>query len=317
MENQAVNTTPPEEKKTSSAARPKKPLIKRIGAFLWENKAFTIGLIIVLGMLTLGIFADKIAPHDAYTGTIRNKLLPPFWVKGGEDGIKEYNPEFFLGADYIGRDTFSRICYGLRMSIIIGFGSVAVSLAIALFMGIVSGLSHPHFLDSVLMRITDVQMAFPFVVLAIVILSVIPPSIGSVIFVLGLCSWAVRARVIRSSVMLQKESDYVAAGMALGASKFRIAWKYIMKNLLPSLIPAIPLDVANAIVLESLLSYMQIGLKPPVISLGSMMGDGRNYMATHWWLTAIPGFVILIFVLGLNLMGDTLQKKMTNSSTKG
>ncbi|NMA18013.1 MAG: ABC transporter permease [Clostridiaceae bacterium] len=308
MESKETNTKTLES--TNSVARPKKVTFRSIGRFLWENKSFTIGLLIVLFMLSLGIFADYIVPHDAYNGNPREKLLSPFWMK-------DSNPKYVLGTDYIGRDTFSRICYGLQVSIIIGFGSVAVSLTIALVIGIISGLSHPSLLDSILMRLTDVQMAFPFIVLAIIILSVVEPTIGSVILVLGLCSWAVRSRVIRSSVMIQKESDYVAAGIALGASKFRIAWKYILRNLLPSLVAAIPLDVANAIVLESLLSYMQIGLKPPIISLGSIMGDGRNYMASHWWMTAIPGFVILFFVLGLNLMGDTLQKKMTDVSVKG
>jgi peptide/nickel transport system permease protein len=158
------------------------------------------------------------------------------------------------------------------------------------------------------MRITDIQMGFPFIVLAIIILTLVEPTVTSCIVVLSLASWPAYARVLRSNVMLEKEMDYIAAAKAMGASSTRIAIKYLGRNFLPSILPVMPMDIAGAIITESLLSFMSIGIQPPNISLGNIMADGRNYISTSWWITAIPGVVVMIIVLALNLMGDTLQK---------
>ena len=160
------------------------------------------------------------------------------------------------------------------------------------------------------MRITDIQMGFPFIVLAIIALTLFEPNPLSIIIVLSLSAWPAYARVVRSSVMMQKDMDYIAAARMMGAGKLRIAVKYVGKNLMPAILPVLPLDIAAMIINESLLSYMQLGIKSPSISLGNIMADGRQYISTDWWITAIPGIVIMIMVLALNFVGDSLQTKL-------
>ncbi|NMA12550.1 MAG: ABC transporter permease [Chloroflexi bacterium] len=268
--------------------------------YLQKNKSFSIGLGIVLITIFIAIFADSLTPHVPSKLNPKFKLLPPFWVEGG-------NPKYILGTDAIGRDLLSRLIKGIQMSVGISLFSVLSSILIGTTIGVISGLVHPSWLDSVLMRITDIQMGFPFIVLAIIILTMVDPTPFSCIIVLTLSAWPTYARVIRSSVMIEKSSDYVDAAKAMGASRARIAIKYIGRNLLPTIIPVAPMDIASVVITESLLSFMQIGIQPPLISLGNIMSDGRNYISTHWWITAIPGFVIMIIVIGLNLVGDTLQ----------
>ncbi|MBQ6509800.1 MAG: ABC transporter permease [Flexilinea sp.] len=276
--------------------------IQSILKYLWKNKGFTVGLIIILATLFIAIFADQIVPYDPNKMNPRFKLLPVSWAEGGD-------PKYFLGTDAIGRDLLSRLFKGIQMSMLISFASVTSAIVLGTSIGLLAGLSHPGWADTILMRITDIQMGFPFVVLAIIILTMVEPTVGSCIVVLTLSAWPAYARVIRSTVMIDKNSDYVDAAKAMGASKLRIAVKYIGRNLLPTIVPVAPLDIAAVIITESLLSFMQIGIRPPQISLGNIMADGRNYISTHWWITAIPGFVILIIVVALNLIGDALQKQ--------
>lgn len=275
--------------------------IKNVLNFLKKNPSFTIGLVIILITLFIALFADLIVPFDPAASSPKNRLAPPFWSSDAKPG-------YLLGTDYIGRDLVSRIFMGIRTSIFISFLSVGTAIFIGMAVGLVSGLSHPGPIDSILMRITDIQMGFPFIVLAIIILTLVEPTVTSCIVVLSLASWPAYARVLRSNVMLEKEMDYIAAAKAMGASNMRIAVKYLGRNFLPSILPVMPMDIAGAIITESLLSFMSIGIQPPNISLGNIMADGRNYISTSWWITAIPGIIVMIIVLALNLMGDTLQK---------
>lgn len=275
--------------------------IKKVLSFLKKNPSFTIGLIIILITLFIAIFADSIVPFDPAASSPKDRLAPPFWSSDAKPG-------HILGTDYIGRDLVSRVFMGIRTSVFISFLSVGTAIIIGMTVGLISGLSHPGPIDSILMRITDIQMGFPFIVLAIIILTLVEPTVTSCIVVLSLASWPAYARVLRSNVMLEKEMDYIAAAKAMGASSKRIAIKYLGRNFLPSILPVMPMDIAGAIITESLLSFMSIGIQPPNISLGNIMADGRNYISTSWWITAIPGVVVMIIVLALNLMGDTLQK---------
>jgi peptide/nickel transport system permease protein len=277
--------------------------VKRIGKFLVRNPGFTVGLTIMLVMVFIALFADVIAPHDPYLSDPKNKLLPPFWVEGA-------NPDFILGTDYIGRDLLSRIFMGIRTSLIVCVCAVTGAVIIGVLVGIVSGMAYPGPLDSILMRITDIQMGIPFIVMVIIIVSFVTPTVGSCTLVLMLATWAVYARMIRSNVMLEKEMDYVAAAKIMGASKFRIATKYLTRNILSGILPTVPMDISNVILVESCISFMSLGIQPPTISLGNIMADGRNYISTHWWITGLAGFVILIMAVALTLIGDDLQKNM-------
>jgi len=276
--------------------------IKNALSFLRKNPTFTFGLIIILITLFIALFANFIVPFDPASSSPKERLAPPFWSSSA-------NMKHILGTDYIGRDLVSRLFMGIRTSVIVSFLAVGTAVLIGMAVGLASGLAHPGLLDSILMRITDIQMGFPFIVLAIIILTMVEPTVASCIVVLSLASWPAYARVLRSNVMIEKEMDYVAAAKAMGASKLRIAVKYLGRNFLSAIIPVMPMDIAGAIITESLLSFMSIGIQPPNISLGNIMADGRNYISTSWWITAIPGIVVMIIVLALNLMGDVLQKK--------
>lgn len=276
--------------------------IKNAISFLRKNPTFTIGLIIILITLFIAIFADHIVPFDPEASSPKERLAAPSWSSDAE-------VNHLLGTDYIGRDLLSRLFMGIRTSVIISILSVGTAMIIGMTVGLMSGLSHPGILDSILMRITDIQMGFPFIVLAIIILTMVKPTVTSCIVVLSLASWPAYARVLRSNVIIEKEADYVSVAKAMGASKTRIAIKYLGRNFLSAIIPVMPMDIASAIITESLLSFMSIGIQPPNISLGNIMADGRNYISTSWWITAIPGIIVMIIVLALNLMGDVLQKE--------
>lgn len=274
----------------------KKNKFKSVLQWIGKNRLFTIGIVIVVTYLIVGIFAPVIAPQDPAKANPSIRLLKPFT-----------DSEHILGTDAIGRDILSRLIYGVRTSVIIGFCSVLLAALTGLIVGIISGLTSPGPIDSILMRITDVQMGFPFIVLAMIALTLFSPNEVSVTIVLSLALWPAYARTVRSNVIPQKSTDYIAAAKLMGASRWRISVKYIGKNLVPAMLPLIPLDIAGMIINESLLSYMSLGINPPKISIGNIMSDARTYIASDSWYIMIPGIVLIIMVLGLNFVGDNLQ----------
>lgn len=268
--------------------------------FLLRDGSFLLGSIIIVITLFITIFAKQLVPYDPLKGIPKERLMAPFGV-GANSGFH------LLGTDYIGRDLLSRIFSGIYNSMTIGFITIALTVLIGLVIGLVSGLTYPGFLDSVLMRLTDIQMGFPFLLIALMVLSLVDPSVITIILVLSLASWPSYARIIRAGVIVEKEMDYVASARIMGANNFRIAFKYLAKNFIPSILPSVPMDLASIIIAEGLLSFLQLGIRPPGISLGNIMADGKNYIGTHWWVTALPGFVLMIIVLGLNLLADSMQ----------
>lgn len=271
---------------------------KHISVFKWigKNKLFSLGLFIILACLICGIFSPILAPYNPAAPHPGSRLTKPFT-----------DSAHILGTDAIGRDILSRLMYGMRTSVIIGFCSVLLAAVIGVIVGIISGFCSPGPIDAILMRITDVQMGFPFIVLAMIALTLFSPNEVSVTIVLSLALWPAYARNVRSGVLPQKDTDYIAVAKLMGASKWRIATKYIGKNLLPAMLPLFPLDIAGMIINESLLSYMSLGINPPKISLGNMMSDARGYISSDSWYILIPGISLIIMVLGLNFIGDNLQ----------
>lgn len=289
-------------KETSAATAAKtvkKPdgAVKKFLKYCKKNPAFTLGLIIMLVIALVAVFAEQIAPHDPTVNNPKIMLMKPFT-----------DPEYPLGTDYIGRCLLSRIVYGIRTSALLCVTAVVGAVALGVSVGILSGMSYPGKADSVLMRVVDVQMGFPFIVLVIILISLFGQSYPALILVLALSFWAPYARNIRGTVMIEKEMDYISAAKLMGANKWRIATKYLGRNVIPGILPVVPMDLSAAIVIESLLAYMGLGVQPPGISLGNIMGDGKNYIATHWWITAMPGILIIIIAIALTLIGDALHK---------
>lgn len=262
-----------------------------------------VGLLLILLVVILTIGAPILSLHDPQAIDIKNKAAPPIFLSGGD-----WNHP--LGTDGLGRDLWARIVYGLRTSLVISVLTVALAVTIGMTVGIVTGY-FGGFAETALMRATDVQMAFPFIILAIAILSVTQPGPLVLILVLSLSTWPIYARVIRTMVIVDSGSDYVLVAKAMGASHWRIIRRYILRNLWLGVLIMSTLDIATIIVLEALLGFIGLGIQPPTPSLGNIMADGRNYLALgQWWITTLPGVAIVITLLGLNLLGDSLQSKL-------
>jgi peptide/nickel transport system permease protein len=301
-ENDAVVPVPGTEAVVAPDKAPRAAGLKEIAGALSSGSAI-IGLVLVLIVLILAIGAPLLSLHDPQFIDIKQKMAKPIFLSGG-------SWDHPLGTDALGRDLWARIIYGLRMSLIISVLAVALAVIMGLTIGILAGY-FGGIAESVLMRITDVQMAFPFIILAIAILSVTKPGPLVLVLVLSLSSWPVYARVIRTMVIVDSKSDYVLVAKAMGASHFRIIRRYILRNLLLGVAIMSTLDIATIIVLEALLGFLGLGIQPPTPSLGNIMADGKNYLPLgKWWITTLPGVAILITLLGLNLLGDALQSKL-------
>lgn len=269
-------------------------------AFLWENKTLTVGLFMVFLVLVCTFAAPLLTPYGPDDQDIRNRLKPGFWSAEGAPG----HP---LGTDGIGRDLWTRIVYSFRVSLPIGVGAVAVTVLIGLSVALISG-TFGGWIDALLMRLTEVQMAFPFIVLALAILSVRRPTPAILVVVLSLSAWPFYARVVRSIIITEVQSDYVKAARIQGASTWRIVFRYVARNVAPPVFIIATIDIATMIVLEGILSFLGIGVQPPTPSFGNIIADGKDYLNTAWWVTTFPGLAIVFIVFAVNLVGDTLHK---------
>lgn len=271
---------------------------------LLQNKVAALGALIVLGMIFVAIFAPLVAPHQlegevSVGEQLRRRLKPPAWVEGG-------TPEFLLGTDSLGRDILTRIIYGSRVSLMVGFTAVTLSGTIGVILGLISGYSGGLAGDFI-MRIADIWLAFPFLILAILFLSVLGPGLDKLIAVLALGGWVGYARVTRGQVLAVREKEYIEAARALGVPGVRILFRHIMPNTLAPIIVISSFAVATTMLAEAALSFLGLGVKPAIPTWGSMLADGRDYLRDAWWLATFPGIAIMITVLGINLFGDWLR----------
>ncbi|MGY3714611.1 ABC transporter permease [Sutcliffiella cohnii] len=277
--------------KTSSFRRWVKLLLK--------SKTGTVGFIIVLLVVFVAIFANQLAPHDPNKIDPANMLKPPVWAEEGSS-------EFLLGTDNLGRDILSRIILGSQISLLVGISAVVLAGAIGVFVGLIAGY-YGKFIDNVLMRIVDSFLAIPTILFALVILSVFGPSVTTLIIVLGVTNWVTYARLVRGEVLSIKEREFVKAAHSIGVRDSKIILKHLLPNVVSSFIVISTLSVATTIILEASLSFLGLGIQPPTISWGGILSDGRDYLATSWWLATFPGLAITITVLGIIFLGDWLR----------
>jgi peptide/nickel transport system permease protein len=273
--------------------------LRAIGRALWGNKTAAVSGVIVLILIFCAIFAPLISPHDPLRQNPKDRLLPPVFMEGG-------SWEHVLGTDGNGRDLFSRILYGLGISLVLSVSAVLIALCVGVTIGMIAGF-FGGVIDTVLMRLVDVQLAFPYVVLAVAILSLARPTISTLAIVLSLATWAFYARVIRSSVLTQRHADYITAARVAGVGNRGILW-LIFRNLIPPFAVVLTMDVATMIIWEALLGFIGLGVQPPTPSWGNIMADGKNYIVTAWWIATLPGIAIFITLFSINLLGDSLQK---------
>ncbi|MOA02612.1 Glutathione transport system permease protein GsiD [compost metagenome] len=271
----------------------------RLLQLLLKSKTGTVGAVLVLLVILVALFAPLLATHDPAKLDPLLRLKPPMWLEGG-------SAEHLLGTDNLGRDIYSRIVYGAQVSLIVGIGAVLVSGAIGGILGLLSGY-YGKWIDAIIMRIADSLLAIPTILLMLVVLAVVGPGLMTLILVIGATSWVSYARVVRGEVLSLKERDFVKAAKGVGAPNRRILFKHILPNVISSFIVVSGMNVATTIIMEASLSFLGLGIKPPAVSWGGMLSDGRQYIATSWWVATFPGLAITITVLGVIFLGDWLR----------
>jgi peptide/nickel transport system permease protein len=274
-----------------------------------RNGVALLGLVIVAGSVVLAVAAPALAPSDPVRNDLLERLVPPMWMEGGSGR----HP---LGTDTLGRDVVSRLLYGARVSLVVGFSAVVVAGALGLLLGLVSGYYGGR-LDDLLMRLGDVQLAFPALVLAIAVLAVVGSGLLNIVLVLGVTGWVTYARIARGETLSLRHREFVEGARALGAGDAAILWRHVLPNVLPSITVVATFSVARTIIAEASLSFLGLGLPPPAPSWGAMLDEGRNYLTTGWWLALFPGLAILAVVLGINVVGDWLRDTLDPRLERG
>lgn len=269
---------------------------------LWQNKLALIGAVIIVVIVIGAITAPWIAPHDPQSQSLAARFTPPVWQEGGT----WTHP---LGTDALGRDLLSRLIYGARISLIVGIMAVLIQGIIGVILGVLSGF-YGGAVDSVLMRITDVQYAVPFLVLAVAIMAVIGASLRNIIIVLGVTGWVYYARIARAEALALRNREFVEAAHALGASNIRIMIRHILPNLTASIIVIATLRFSSMIIQEASLSFLGLGVPPNIPSWGVMVAEGRGYVDSAWWVAGLSGGAIFLLVMSVNIVGDWLRDEL-------
>lgn len=266
---------------------------------LIRSKTGLLGAVILLAVLLMALLAGVISPHDPYTQDVMHKLLNPVWNQRSD-------PHYLLGTDQLGRDILSRMIYGSRITLMVAFaGTVAAGVA-GVFLGCISGY-YGGWVDAVIMRIADIQLSFPFILLALFIAAVLGPGVGNVILVAGLCFWVQYARMVRGEVLALREKEYVEAVRAIGGSNFRILFRHILPNIMNMVVVIGTLEMARIILMEASLSFLGLGVPVDVPTWGRMLAESRVNMISYPWHAVLPGVLITLTVLGVNLIGDWLR----------
>jgi peptide/nickel transport system permease protein len=260
-------------------------------------------VLILVGFAFVAVFAGVLAPHDPEVGRLAARFRPPFWQAGG-------TAEHLLGTDHLGRDVLSRLIFGARVSVVVGFTAVMVAGAIGTGLGIVSGYLG-GWVDQTIMRITDTWLALPALTFAIFLAAIVGPSEMNIVIILGAVYWTRYARVIRGEVLSLKEREFVRLAIVAGCSRWTIMARHILPNVLNSAIVLGTLMLGIVIVTEAALSFLGVGVPPPKPAWGLMLADGKKgLMVGYWWLTVLPGTCIMLMVLSANLLGDWLRVKL-------
>jgi peptide/nickel transport system permease protein len=257
------------------------------------------GLTVLLVMGGSAVLAPQIAPWDPARQMLMKRLRPPMWQ---ERGLREHP----LGTDHLGRDILSRILYGGRISLGVGLTAVSLSALIGVTLGLLAGFFGGR-ADALIMRVVDVFLAIPYILLAMGVVFALGPSLLNLILVMGATRWVQFARIVRADVLSIREREFVAGARARGNRALRLLVRHVLPNALTPIIVVATLELAFMIIYESALSFLGLGVQPPTPTWGWMLSDGRNYVATAWWLATFPGLAIMLTVLAVNLLGDWLR----------
>jgi peptide/nickel transport system permease protein len=273
--------------------------LRLVARSLGRDRAAILGVLLVLAWLGVGLLGPVVTPGDPNRQELADALRPPVWLEGG---VREQP----LGTDHLGRDILVRIVYGARTSMLVGVSAVAL----AVVAGALAGLFAAEWggaVDEVLMRVADIQLSIPFILLAITVLALLGGSMRSMVLVLVLAGWVIYARVLRSELLYLREVEFVQGARALGASRLRVIFRHLLPNTAGMIVVVATLELANVIILEAALSFLGVGIGPPEVSWGTMLADGRDYLTTEWWIATLPGVAIAVTILGVNLIGDWVR----------
>lgn len=274
------------------------PTRRSLIAFAHDRVALASACIVLI-FFVVAVLAPWLAPHDPYATDLMRRLQPPGWEAGG-------SWVYPLGCDALGRDVLSRIIYGARVSIVIGVAVVGISMLIGMVFGLLAGYLR-GWVDVVVSRVIDILLGFPYLVLVIALMALLGPGLQNIIMTLVFKEWVVPARVVRGEVMVAREQEYVEAARALGASRSRIMFGEILPNILSPVVVISTVRMAQIIILEASLSFLGLGVQPPLASWGSMVADGRSFILDAWWISTLPGLAIALLVLSINIAGQGLR----------
>jgi peptide/nickel transport system permease protein len=281
---------------TAAAPRRRPPRLLRLWA---RSVTAVVGTTLVLAFVVMAAFAPWVAPHPPNETDLRARQLPPAWIDGGR-------VEHLLGTDQLGRDLLSRLVYGSRVALLVGLGGVILTAAVGVTLGLLAGYLGGR-VDTIISRVIDTLLAIPPVLLYLVALGVFGPSLTMLIIIIGLVNWTTFARVVRGEVLSVGQREFVEAARANGARAARVMLRHVLPNVTAPILVVATLNVATIILLEASLSFLGFGVQPPTVTWGRMLADGRNYLATAWWLATFPGVAITLLGLGLLFVGDWLR----------
>jgi len=263
-----------------------------------RDRLAVVGTVILIVVVICALWPPGDLPHSPFAADLDRALMPPLWRTG--------TSLYTLGTDQFGRDVFSRMVYATRFSIAIVLGAACIGAFIGTFLGVAAGL-YAGRVDAAIMRLADVQLAFPLILLVIAVIAVVGPSVPVLILVLGTPSWAGYARILRSATLSLREQQFIEAARALGCGTRRVMLRHVLPNLVTSLVILTTFEIGRLLLLESAVSFLGLGIQPPTPSWGTMIADGRDHIYDGWWLAAMPGAAITVVVLAFNLVGDGLR----------
>lgn len=287
-----------QRKKSSRNPEDRHPFFDQLEQ-LWRNKTAVAGLLVITLFVLTAILAPFLSPHNPVEVSLYDQIIPPIWEEGG-------TWKNILGTDDLGRDILSRLVYGARVSLFVALATVGIAVFFGSFLGAISGY-YKGFLDNIIMRFMDILLAFPHILLAIVIMAYLGPGLTNAMIAIGIIYIPRFARIVRASVLEECEKDYVTASRSVGASDWRIIFVAILPNCLAPLIVQTTLGFASAILDAAALGFLGLGAQPPTPEWGAMIAMGRSHILRAWWVMTFPGIAILFAVLGFNLFGDGLR----------
>ena len=287
-----------QRKKSSRNPEDRHPFLDQLEQ-LWRNKTAVAGLLVITLFVLTAILAPLLSPHNPVEVSLYDQIIPPIWEEGG-------TWKNILGTDDLGRDILSRLVYGARVSLVVALATVGIAVFFGSFLGAISGY-YKGFLDNIIMRFMDILLAFPHILLAIVIMAYLGPGLTNAMIAIGIIYIPRFARIVRASVLEECEKDYVTASRSVGARDWRIIFVAILPNCLAPLIVQTTLGFASAILDAAALGFLGLGAQPPTPEWGAMIAMGRSHILRAWWVMTFPGIAILFAVLGFNLFGDGLR----------